>query len=346
MRRISKKLASRIVEIETERNVIFFHWVDIIEIDNQGLLTFFFNRKLTPFLLLLKKSGGFTQLLFQIVVNLRGSHTKRIYSLLKQHQNQHKYYRDFTVSDLKKKLGLKETTYPRFSIFKRDVLTKAKKEFEEKKQGGHYKSDLTFDIETFRTGRFVTKVRLHIKPLKYKEKITFRKYMENKCYSDLVYYGISEKQAEQFLNNMRESDVQDILKYYLALLESGQVRNTGGAYLAKLLRDRAAVKSSYEKEQAEYRGVQEKQKELERRRRETAGKKAEGDEKKKKLRLQRRFDSLPGAEQDQLLTEFEQTLDRLMLDCYRKDGVQSVVVRSTFSNFLDEKFKISDKARR
>ncbi|MCP4491472.1 MAG: replication initiation protein, partial [Gammaproteobacteria bacterium] len=38
-----------------------------------------------------------------------------------------------------------------------------------------------------------------------------------------------------------------------------------------------------------------------------------------------------------LLLEFEGTLDRFMLDYYRKDGVESVVVRSTFFNFLDEK---------
>jgi hypothetical protein len=83
--------------------------------------------------------------------------------------------------------------------------------------------------------------------------------------------------------------------------------------------------------------MQEKQKELARQQEELSQKKAEADERSKKIQLQERFDSLSGSEQEELLTEFEATLDRLMLNFYRKDGPESVVVRSTFFSFLNKK---------
>jgi hypothetical protein len=46
---------------------------------------------------------------------------------------------------------------------------------------------------------------------------------------------------------------------------------------------------------------------------------------------------LPEADQEKLLLEFEAILDRFMLDYYRENGVESVVVRCTFSNFLEKK---------
>ncbi len=70
---------------------------------------------------------------------------------------------------------------------------------------------------------------------------------------------------------------------------------------------------------------------------ELSEKKAEADQRNKSLNLKEQFDSLPEAEQEKLLLEFETTLDRFMLDYYRDNGVESVVVRGTFSIFLDEK---------
>lgn len=122
------------------------------------------------------------------------------------------------------------------------------------------------------------------------------------------------------------------------------MKSTGGAYLAKLLREGATVKSSYEKDKETEEELRKKQREFERKQKEfeeLAKKKAEADQRRKNLKLKEQFDRLPGDEQEQLLTEFEQTLDRLMLNFYRKDGVESVVVRSTFVSFLDEKLVVS-----
>ena len=223
-------------------------------------------------------------------------------------------------------------------------MNQAKKEFEKQDKEGRCKCDLTFQLETSREGRKIARLKFIIIEQQYQKPVAPLDAVEEPrpkkpetVQERLVYYGISEKLAGKFINQIREADILDILQYYSDLLESGQVKNTGGAYLAKLLRDGVTVKSSFEKEQEATRAMQAKQKELERQQEELSQKKAAADQQKKKLQLQEKFDSLPEAEQEELLIEFEGSLDNLMLNFYRKDGVQSVVVRSTFFSFLDGK---------
>ncbi|MCI5167469.1 MAG: hypothetical protein D3903_15580, partial [Candidatus Electrothrix sp. GM3_4] len=122
------------------------------------------------------------------------------------------------------------------------------------------------------------------------------------------------------------------------LLLSGKVQNTGGACLAKLLRDGIKVKSTYDKDRASAEDLRRKKIELEQQQAELALQKAEEDHRKKSFELEERFSALPDADQHKLLAEFEDTLESFLLKFFHKDGVQSVVIRRNFLDFLANKF--------
>ncbi|MCI5207463.1 MAG: hypothetical protein D3910_01415, partial [Candidatus Electrothrix sp. ATG2] len=58
----------------------------------------------------------------------------------------------------------------------------------------------------------------------------------------------------------------------------------------------------------------------------------------KNLELEQRFNDLAEEDQEALLSEFEDSLERFMLKYFYKDGVRSVVIRATFLEFLGKRF--------
>ena len=116
------------------------------------------------------------------------------------------------------------------------------------------------------------------------------------------------------------------------------MKNTRGAYLARLLQEGVTDKSSYEKELDAAEELRKKQKELERKQQELAREQAEEEQRLKHLELEQRFNDLPENDRESLLSDFEDTLDRFMLKYFYKEGVRSVVIRGTFFDFLEEKF--------
>ncbi|MCI5193832.1 MAG: hypothetical protein D3915_12025, partial [Candidatus Electrothrix sp. AU1_5] len=152
------------------------------------------------------------------------------------------------------------------------------------------------------------------------------------------YYGISPKQADGFIKEIGEDDIQEVLTYYADMLKAGKVKNTQGAYLAALLRKGIVGKSSYEKDKEAAETLRKKQLELEKQQRELARQRAEEERKLKNLALEEQFNSLPKEDQESLLAEFEDSLERFLLKYFYKDGIHSVVIRGNFFEFLGEKF--------
>jgi hypothetical protein len=67
-------------------------------------------------------------------------------------------WREFGLDELKEILGLENDQYPVFSDFKKRVLTQAHKEMEAKGS----KCDLTFQLETIKEGKKITRLRFII----------------------------------------------------------------------------------------------------------------------------------------------------------------------------------------
>jgi septal ring factor EnvC (AmiA/AmiB activator) len=116
------------------------------------------------------------------------------------------------------------------------------------------------------------------------------------------------------------------------------VKNKRGAYLAALLREGVAGRSSYEKDKEALlknrREFERKRKELE----ELARRRAEEERKLKNLEFEERFDNLAEEDRAALLSEFEDSLERFQLRYFYKDGIRSVAIRGSFLEFLEKKF--------
>jgi plasmid replication initiation protein len=344
--KITDRLMERVLRIPEEKGWLKIGWVSSSRYNrDKGTVSFKFDPDLKPYLLRLKRE--FTKSKLMILTQFQSIHSIRIYQLLKQYRKIG--HREFRLDELKEILGLKKTQYSAFKDFRRWVLNQAKKEFEKKDETGKFKCDLTFSLETFREGRRIARLKFIIIEQEYHEAALVivpdaveQREKEAKppegVRDRLIYYGISAKQADGFIRTIGEKDIEEVLTYYADMLKAGKVKNTRGAYLAKLLQEGVNARSPYEKDRDAAAELRRKEQELEKQRRELARQRAEEERKLKNLHLEQRFNDLPEEDRESLLSEFEDTLDRLMLKYFYRDGVWSMVVRGAFLEFLEKRF--------
>jgi len=154
------RIQDRVIFIKKlDGNYLRTHWLSSVEkLGNKIQLSF--DPKLKPYLLQLKEQ--FTQFQLRIIIQFKSAYTIRIYALLKQYESIG--VRKFELEKLREILGIEKNIYPGFKEFKRRVLNQAKKEFEEKdEKTGKYKSDIIFELETEREGKFIKYFIFHIK---------------------------------------------------------------------------------------------------------------------------------------------------------------------------------------
>ncbi|WYD81583.1 MAG: replication initiation protein [Candidatus Electrothrix gigas] len=351
IKKISGRIMSRILHIQDEDGWLRIGWISSCRYNKRrGNIVLSFDPKLKPYLLRLKRE--FTKYNLSIAAQFQSIYSIRIYQLLKQYKKIG--YREFRVEELKGIIGIEGDQYPVFQDFYKRVLKQSKKEFEKKDKSGKFQCDLTFELEKIREGRKIARLKFIIVEQEYQEAPAFLSDVSQKNQTDsqgesvgtppegvkdrLIYYGISPKQADGFIKEIGEDDIQEVLTYYADMLKAGKVKNTQGAYLAALLRKGIVGKSSYEKDKEAAEALRKKQLELAKQQRELARQRAEEERKLKNLALEEQFNSLPKEDQESLLAEFEDSLERFLLKYFYKDGIHSVVIRGNFFEFLGKKF--------
>ena len=342
---ISSRIMSRILQIKEQDGWLRIGWISSCRYNKKkGSIALSFDPKLKPYLVRLKRE--FTKYNLSITAQFQSAYSIRIYQLLRQYKNIG--YREFRVDELKEILGVKVTQYRAFKDFYRRVIGQAKKEFEKKDEAGNYKCDLTFQLEKIKEGRRIARLKFFIIEQKYRETPAVVPDADQQQESAakppegvrdrLVYYGISAQQADSFFRTIAEEDLREILTYYAEMLKAGKVRNTSGAYLAKLLQGGITARSSYEKDRETAKELRKKESELEKQQQKLARERAEEELRLSHLALEQCFKELAKEDQDEMLGEFENTLERFMLKYFYKDGVQSVVIHGIFLEFLEKKF--------
>lgn len=342
---ISARIMSRILQIKEQDGWLRIGWISSCRYNKKkGSIALSFDPKLKPYLLRLKRE--FTKYNLSITAQFQSAYSIRIYQLLRQYKKIG--YREFRVDELKEVLGIQATQYRAFKDFYRRVIGQAKKEFEKKDEAGNYKCDLTFQLEKIKEGRRIARLKFLIIEQEYHEGPAVVPDVDQQqgnpatppegVRDQLVYYGISVKQADEFFRTMAEKDLQEILTYYAEMLKADKVRNTSGAYLAKLLQDGITARSSYEKDRDTAEELRKKEHELEKQQKQLACQRAEEEQRLKHLALEQRFEELVKEDQEEMLVEFENTLERFMLKYFYKDGVESLPIRGTFLEFLEKKF--------
>ena len=208
---------------------------------------------LVPYLLRLKDAGcGFTQYYLEQTSVLDSKHSLRIYELLRQFLPMKKVkeegvtsgFRRIAVSDLREYLGVQDK-YPKFAIFRRDVLEPAQRELAEK-------TDLCFEFTPERTRRTITSLNFTIR---VNTRVADRKNAEaaidgecgqlSECRDPgllnqllVVVPSLAKEQSVLLVNTYSREMILESVMELLAVLSSGQIKTTPAKYLMGILKNK------------------------------------------------------------------------------------------------------------
>lgn len=276
---VLKKLASRVVYIPDGKDYLITNWFSSARyFSDKGLVKITFDKNLKPYLLQLKRE--FTKYRLFVITQFKSAYTIRIYMLLKQYERIGS--REIGVIELREILGIEKEKYPLFKDFRKWVINKVQKEFETKnKETGGYISDITFDLETIRTGREITHLRFHIRKQAYQEPLPFLDMPEEEAQEKapaleaLEEYGIHESIGKKYLEEQGEEAIYRCIELFEEQKRAGTVKKQGVGLLITLLGRGAGRKTEAEKVE------EEKLKKKEELKKEEARKKQEKEEKER-----------------------------------------------------------------
>ena len=175
----TKELLENPVYIENEndeKNWVMFNWISDAEYKN-GVISFTISKRLKP--LVIELQDRFLKYKLENILNLRGVYLIRLYEILKDWFEMYSRYgtkaeKIVSLAEFREFLEI-PLSYKFFDI-KRQILNKAKKEFEKH-------TDIIFDYEEIKTGRKVTHLKLLIRPNPAKiqtENIPQEKYFKSR----------------------------------------------------------------------------------------------------------------------------------------------------------------------
>ena len=207
---------------------------------------------LIPYLLRLKDAGcGFTQYYLEQTTSLQSKHSLRLYELLRQFLPLKKVkegvtsgFRRIAVSDLREYLGVQDK-YPKFAIFRRDVLEPAQRELAEK-------TDLCFEFTPERTRRTITSLNFTIRANAGKaERKKAEAALDGECgplaecrdpdlLNQLVAIvpSLTKEQSILLVNTYSREMIMESVMGLLTKLSAGQVETTPAKYLMGILKNK------------------------------------------------------------------------------------------------------------
>ena len=151
---VSKKLAGRVISIDTGNGFRIFPWMHHVEyIANEGKVLLQFHEYLAPYLLYVK-NNIYTKYKLGVVLNFKSEYSIRIYELMKQVYPRIKE-RVIAIEDLRKILGIEKGEYALYGHFKSKVIKQAQKEINEG-------SDIEIQLEEMKQGRKVVALHFEI----------------------------------------------------------------------------------------------------------------------------------------------------------------------------------------
>lgn len=248
------RLLSRVIHIPKQTGYLKIGWVSSAEyIKGQGLVQLRFDSKLKPYLLQLREQ--FTRYRLFVVTQFQSAYSVRIYMLLKQYERIGE--REFDLNEFREMLGIEKKKYSQFKDFRKWVLNQAKKEFDRRDEHGAALCDITFDLETLREGRCITRLKFYIRRNQYQESLMLglpepdALPPASEALNLLVEYGIREALAVRYLEEQGEEALLRCLALYREALAQGKVKDRSGGYLVRMLEAGAGKENRATKEVAQ-----------------------------------------------------------------------------------------------
>ena len=252
--KLTNRLMSRVITVNLPTEWEKLQWISNAKLDG-NIISLKFHDDLKPFLLELKKTGNFTQMRLGVVIHFRSVYTIRIYQLLKEYASKRMSYFEFSVEEIRNMLLNEQSKkYLVFGDFKKWVLNIAKKELEIKDpETNLYKSDLSFTLETRRTGRKITHLKFIIKTQQTQPVIPIevdsqdpRMDPENPMeYNEMIRIGVSERQALIFLEQYGPEEIIEKLELLIQHQGTRNIRNPAGFFIK-------ALKEGWQKEALDF----------------------------------------------------------------------------------------------
>lgn len=167
-------------------------WVQsVIYAENESYIKIKFTDEILPLVTMLEKH--FTSYELQQVASLKSVHSIRLYELLIQYRTVGKI--EISLDDLRLKLGINESEYPRMDNFKNRVLDVGIQQINEH-------SDITVKYEQVKQGRNITGFKFSFRQ---KAKATAHRTQRDDTTGDLFSIdGLSDKQIAVFSRKLSE----------------------------------------------------------------------------------------------------------------------------------------------
>ncbi len=330
--KITTRLMSRVLTIYTKDGWDKFQWVSSAKVRG-NIISLKFHDDLKPYLLELKKSGNFTQYRLGGIIWFKSVYTSRIYQLLKEYSSKRIKNISFSLNDFREMmLGEGATTYPLYKNFRNYILDVAKRELETlDAETGFFKSDLSFDLETRRTGRKIS----HLKFIIRKQKTAPIKQLQIEIppdenphqntpeYKALLLIAISETHAQGFLEQYGADYIAEKLQVLTERQQIEDIKSPSGFFIKALNEDYKSEKLQKQQREQERRAREEEKRQLEqleKRKQELSGKFG-------KLERKAFIISLSEDKKAEILKDIKVKYNEIniMLKQIEKDGLESMV---------------------
>ena len=268
IKKILLKLRERTLLIpKGKKDFLITGWISSAEyVSSQGVVKLSFDAKLKPYLLALKSE--FTKQKLGEVVKFKGVYTIRIYGLLKQYERIG--FREFSIEEFRKVLGIGDSQYVLFADLKRRTIIQAQKEFSKVDEGDCFLSDINFNLETKKTGRKISHLKFIIKkqktaPVKQlKIEIPPEENHQNTTeYKAMLLLAISEKHALAFMEQYGAEYIAEKLQVLAERQQIEDVISPSGLFINALKEDRKSEKLAKQKKEQERRAKEDEKRRLE-----------------------------------------------------------------------------------
>lgn len=236
-----EKLSKRSLSIPTEDGgYLIANWFSSARyIPKEQTVVIRIDEDLKPYLLRLKEQ--FTKYNLFTLAKFQSSYTIRIYMLLKQYINIG--YREFSLEEFRKLLDITDNFYKEYKDLRKRIIDQTKKEFDNSTD-----CDLTFELETRRTGRKITNLKFIIIKKKNIQEILdlpsnfeegFNNLIDNNSdvLDELLDFGISGTVASKWINEYDIEYLKSKLTYVKKQKKLGIIQKNVTGYLHNAITD-------------------------------------------------------------------------------------------------------------
>ena len=218
------------IQITVDGETKQLSWFQLVNYnEKEGTITIEVNSFWHDFLYSL--DGNFTSYKLFNITHLSSSYSPRLYELLKMRVGLNSE-KEYSIKELKAKLGIEDGKYPKFGNFKQRVLIPAQKELKEQ-------SDIYFEFKEIKHGRATTHLRFFIYRNARNKIIEPQVDVASNTHTQLLKYGFTKEKADELLGQYAEERILANINYMKVKKQTSNVNNDAAYLITAIEKDYA-----------------------------------------------------------------------------------------------------------